>query len=86
MDLKSMGNKYILWMICRFIKFMLGKFIPNKKADTTLEAMNSTLNCTVGFPSIGYFANNGGEFSNIKRDELVSKLGWNIQLRAAYYP
>ena len=42
MDLKQMGNKYILWMICSFTKFMLGKLIPNKKADTILEAMNLT--------------------------------------------
>ena len=57
---------------------MLGKFIPNKKADTILEAMNSIENYTVGFPSIGYFADNGGEFANMKTDELVSKLGLNI--------
>ena len=37
--------------------------------------MNSTWNYTVGFLSIGYFADNGGEFANLKMDELVSKLG-----------
>ena len=58
---------------------MLRKLIPNKKADTILEAMNSTWNYTVGFPSIGYFADNGREFANVKMDELVSKLGLTIQ-------
>ena len=57
-DLKSMGDKYILWMICSFTKFMLGNLIPNKRADTILEAMNSTWNYTVRYPLIGYFADN----------------------------
>ena len=43
-DLKSMGDKYILWMIYSFTKFMLGNLIPNKRADTILEAINSTWN------------------------------------------
>ena len=73
MDLKQMGNKYILQIICSFTKFMQGKVIPNKKLDTIFDAMNAAWNYTVGFPSTGYFADNGGEFSNIKMDQLVSK-------------
>ena len=65
---------------------MLGKLIPNKKADTILEALNLTWNYTVGFPSVGFFADNGGEFVNIKMDELVSKLGLTIQFGPAYSP
>ena len=42
MDLKSMENKYILWIICSFTKFMLGKLIPNKRVDAIFEAINST--------------------------------------------
>ena len=57
-DLKSMGDKYIWWMICSFTNFMLGNLIPNKMADTILEAMNSTWNNTMRYPSIGYFADN----------------------------
>ena len=30
---------------------------------------------SVGFESQGFFANNGGEFANIKLDELTSQLG-----------
>ena len=47
---------------------MLGKLIPNKKANTILEAMNSTWNYSVGFPSIGNFADNRGEFAIVKMD------------------
>ena len=35
---------------------------------------------------IGYFADNARELSNIKMDELVSKLGLSIQFGPAYSP
>ena len=40
----------------------------------------------VGFPSHKFFADNGGEFSNIKLDELTSKLGPSIKFGPAYSP
>ena len=33
LDLKEFGNKYILWMIDSFTRFIQGKFLTNKKAD-----------------------------------------------------
>ena len=41
---------------------------------------------SVGFPSHGFFADNGGEFSNIKLDELTSKLGLTVKFGPAYSP
>ena len=41
---------------------------------------------SVGFPSYGFFADNGGEFSNIKLDELTSKLGLTVKFGPAYSP
>ena len=38
----------------------------------------------MGFPSIGYSADNGEEFANDKMDRLVSKFGLNIQFGPAY--
>ena len=40
----------------------------------------------VGFSSIGFFADNIGEFSNIKLDELTSKLGRTVKFGPAYSP
>ena len=34
LDLKEFGNKYVLWMIDSFSRFMVGKLISKKKADT----------------------------------------------------
>ena len=40
----------------------------------------------VGFPSQGFFANNGGKFANVKLDELMSKLGLRVKICLAYSP
>ena len=41
---------------------------------------------SVGLPSHGLFADNGGEFSNIKLDELTSKLGLTVKFGPSYSP
>ena len=41
---------------------------------------------SVGFPSHGFFADNRGEFFNIKLDELTSKLGLTVKFGPAYSP
>ena len=39
LDLKEFGNKYVLWMIDSFSRFMVGKLLSNKKADTIIQAI-----------------------------------------------
>ena len=39
LDLKEFGNKYILWMIDSFLRFVVGKLLSNKKADTIIQAL-----------------------------------------------
>ena len=65
---------------------MKGLLIPNKKADTIIEAINVTWNLNVGFPSVCFFADNGGEFANTKLDELTSKLGLTVRFGPSYSP
>ena len=40
----------------------------------------------LGFPTQGFYAVNGGKFSNIKLDELTSKLGLTVKFGPAYSP
>ena len=40
----------------------------------------------LGFPTNGFFADNGGEFANIKLDELTSKLGLTVKFGPAFSP
>ena len=76
LDLKEFGSKYVLWMIDSFTRFMQGKMLSNKKADTIISALTNLWCMNVGFPSHGFFADNGGKFANIKLNDLTSKLAF----------
>ena len=78
LDLKQFGNKYVLQCIDAFTRFVKGKLLNNKKAETRVNVINDSWNLALGIPGIGYYADNGTEFKNIKMDELVSKLGISI--------
>ena len=41
---------------------------------------------SIGFPSQGFFADNGGEFANIKLEELTSQLELNVRFGLLYSP
>ena len=84
LDLKEVGSQYILWLVDIFTMFIQGKVINNKKAETIIDSINTTWNLNIGYPSVGYFTDNGGEFSNIKLDELTSKLGLMVKFSLAY--
>ena len=86
LDLKEFGSKYVLWMIDLFSRFMQGKLLSNKKADTIITALTDSWCMNVGFPSQGFFADNGGEFANIKLDKLTSKLGLSVKFGPSYSP
>ena len=68
LDLKQFGSRYILWCIDSFTRFAQGKLINNKKADTIMNALEECWNLPFGIPSIGYYADNGTEFKNVKMD------------------
>ena len=73
LDLKEFGTKYVLRIIDSFSRFMVGKLITNKKADTVMQAIMDSWCMNLGFPTHGFYADNGEEFSNVKLDELTSK-------------
>ena len=51
LDLKEFGNKYVLWMIDSFSRFMVGKLITNKRADTIIQAVMDNWCMSVRYPS-----------------------------------
>ena len=59
LDLKEFGSKYVLWMIDSFSRFMVGISLTNKRADTIMQAIMDSWCMNVGFPSHGFFADNG---------------------------
>ena len=68
LDLKEFGNEYVLWMIDRFSRFMIGKLLDNKKADPIMHLIMDHWFMSVGFPACGFFTDNGGKFANLKLD------------------
>ena len=72
-------------MIDSFTQFIQGKLIPNKKADTIIQALTDSWCMNVGFPSQRFFADNSGEFANIKLAELTSKLRLTVKFGPSYY-
>ena len=62
------------------------KLLNNKKADTIIQAIMDFWCMSLGFPTSGFFADNRGEFLNIKLDELTSKLGITVKFGLAYSP
>ena len=59
LDLKQFGNKYVLWCIDACTRFVQGKLLTNKKADTIVNVINECWNLPFGIPVIGYYADNG---------------------------
>ena len=85
-DLKSIGDKYILWMICAFTKFVKGVVVKNKQPDTIIKALHGSWCMDLGYPMVGFWCDNGGEFCNAKMEEFVNKLGLKIEFTPSYSP
>ena len=45
--------------------------------------MNTWIMC-FRIPSVGFYADNGGEFVNVKMDELIARLGVTVRYGPAY--
>ena len=86
LDLKDFGNKYVLWMIDSFSRFMVVKLLSNKKAHTIVQAIMDCWCMNLGFPASGFFVDNGREFANVKMDMISRKLGISVKFEPAYPP
>ena len=81
-----MGDKHILWMVDAFSRMLAGAVIKDKKAETILEKLEQEWCLRFGYPSVGFNADNGGEFRNYKMEVFVSKMGINIEFSPTYSP
>ena len=86
LDLKEVGKKYILWMVDAFTRLITGAVLKDKKAETVLDKIENEWCLRYGYPSVGFYADNGGEFRNYKLEEFVSKMGIKIEFSPAYSP
>ena len=79
-------EKNVLWAVDSFTRFIQGIVISNKRADTVVEALCSVWCLRFGYPTHGFWADNGSEFQNKEMSELMSKLGLRIEFGASYSP
>ena len=73
-------------MIFACTRFIQGKVLNNKKPETIVKALHRGWCLPYGYPTIGFWSDNGGEFRNSKMEEFVSKLGLKIKFTLAYSP
>ena len=70
LDLKEIGKSYILWMVDAFSRTLFGAVMKDKKEETILKKLELVWINIIGFPSVGFYADNRGEFRNCKMEEL----------------
>ena len=76
-DLKKCGPKQILWMVCSFTRFLKGVVLNNKEGPTIIKALHKDWICNLGYPSTGFWGDNGTEFSNCNMTEMAAKAGFS---------
>ena len=86
LDLKQFGDKYVLWVVDSFTRFIQGLVLKNKQAETVAEAIHTIWCLRFGYPSRGFWEDNGNEFQNKESLELMSKLGLKIEFGPTYSP
>ena len=59
LDLKQMDDRYKLWMVCSFTKYIKGVVIKDKTAETLLKSLHQSWCIELGFPMVGFWADNG---------------------------
>ena len=71
LDLKQVGDKYVLWCMDSFTRFIQGKLLNNKKRDTILNATDECWNIPFGKPTIGFYADDDTEYE-VKIENLIN--------------
>ena len=73
-------------MIYGFTRFIKGIVLKNKRPESIITGLHSGWCLNFGFPTVGFYEDNGGEFRNYKMDEFTNKLGLKIEFVPAYSP
>ena len=66
LNLKEFGKVYVLWIVCVFTRMMRGVVLRDKKAESIIKGLYSGWCLTFGFPTVGFYVDNGGEFRHYK--------------------
>ena len=93
LDLKVLNKakgEYILWIVDLFSKLIKGQYIRNKKPETIINGILSTWvigdGAGPGFPSRGFWSDNGGEFLNESVLDFAASMDVDIKMTSAEAP
>ena len=93
LDLKVLNKnkgEYILWMVDIFSKMIKGQFIRNKQPETIIDGILKTWvigdGAGPGFPSRGFWSDNGGEFLNHQVIDFAASMDIDIKMTSAEAP
>ena len=93
LDLKVLNKnkgEYILWMVDLFSKLIKGKFIKDKNPGTIIDGIVGTWviggGTGVGYPSRGFWSDNGGEFLNQEVLDFAASMDVDIKMTSADAP
>ena len=73
-------------MVDSCTRFIKGVVIKNKEGNTVIDAIHKDWICNVGYPSVGFWADNGKEFSNYDLMGFTTKNNISIKLGPAHSP
>ena len=58
--------------------------LKNKLPENVIKGLHSGWCINFGFPTVGFYTDNGGEFHNLKLDNFTNKLRLKIEFGPAY--
>ena len=73
-------------MVCEFTRFIKGIGKRDKNPYPIIKGVHEAWCLDIGFPTVGFWADNGVEFRNMKMEEFVNKLGIKIDFTPAFSP
>ena len=85
-DLKIAGDKYILWIICACTRFIQGRVLNDRKPEIIGKVLHRGWCLSYGYPTVGFWSDNGGDLRNSKMEVFVNKLGIKIKFTAVVSP
>ena len=85
-DIKQVKKASILWMVDAFTRLISGVVLKNKEASTVLYAITQNWCEKYGYPTEGFWADNGTEFQNKDMESLASAMGITIRFGPTYSP
>ena len=73
-------------MVCAFTRLIRVIVIKDKNLETIIRGLHEVWCLDVGFSTVGFWADNGGELRNMKMEELLTKIGIQIVFTSAFSP